>query len=78
MFKDRVKFLGLCVLISSILLSISLIINVFNNRYSCFTLEGSSSNIVFDTLSGKVFVTSFSDGKPQTRMYDLTSVTVTD
>ena len=74
MLKDRVKFLGLCILVSSLIISISLVINGLSDRY--YYTTDNSYLIVFDKLTGKAFVTGDNkEGKKGTWIKDLTKVT---
>jgi hypothetical protein len=55
MLKDRIKFLGICILISSIILSISITFYSLCNRY--YFVEGDSITqfTVFDRLDGTAY-----------------------
>lgn len=60
MFKDRIKFLGLCILTSSILITGAIVFNAFMNRYTMI-YPSDGIKITFDRLTGTYYYKYGSD-----------------
>lgn len=61
MFKDRIKFLGVCVLLSSIIISVTLLYcNLHSSdRYKFFKDTTNSKFYITDSKTGKVYTDKF-------------------
>ncbi len=66
MIEKKSKFLGICILISSILITISIGFLVVENRYKVV------NNTLFDTFKGE-FIKTYETGKEVTNKEKLTS-----
>lgn len=53
MFKDRVKFLGLCILLGMIILSVAIIYHANLNKF--YLYEDGANSVVFDKSDGTMY-----------------------
>ncbi len=69
MVKDRIKILGICILIGCIFISGAIVFNAVSNRY--YYTESGESKIAFDKLTGTVYINRSDENKIYTTKVNL-------